>query len=202
MMMSIIRQSRSIAEMDHLAIIPLATTADDIEMISWAVMHGKPVLVGLEDMPAIIKLQEAGDDALSFAALYDNCLTLHEFERMKRHKVTSTDDLKLRLYKITLVAELDGVNARAQVLLKARNEIEAKKLLTEFSETEEFRRELTRRFVEYLFASDNVHVVSAGPLNRTSHGPTLQAAEKTRITPDFPLNRSHVMSIFGLYFAG
>jgi hypothetical protein len=33
----------------------------------------------------------------------------------------------------------------------------------------------------------------AAPLIRTSHGPTLQLTEKTRVTPETPLKRSHVI---------
>jgi hypothetical protein len=33
----------------------------------------------------------------------------------------------------------------------------------------------------------------AGDLARTSHGPTLQLTEKTRVTPETPLKRSHVI---------
>src|ERR1700722_11967545 len=122
-MMTLFRQDRANAQLDHLTVLSSATTADDIELVSWAFMHPKPVLVGLGDVPTIVKIQEAGDDGLTFRALFDDAITLREFNRMKAHKVDEREAIGDVLWRIELVTELRQ-HPRATFHLKSKNENE------------------------------------------------------------------------------
>ena len=89
MMLSVYRQGRTRSELDHNACIELAATSDDIELITFSFLNGKPALVGLNGGTAVVKPQEPGDEALSFESLYDTAVSGHEFQRLQRHQVKS-----------------------------------------------------------------------------------------------------------------
>jgi hypothetical protein len=91
MIMSVYRQGRSRIEIDHLALIAQAPNSNDISMISWAATGTKPVLASYDDVAAVIKNLESGDDGLSFETLYDQSLTLRDMRRMRAHQVDSPD---------------------------------------------------------------------------------------------------------------
>jgi len=170
MMMSVFRQDRAPIALDHLACLRLGTTSQDVEMISWAVLNGKPALVGLDDQPSIVKLQEAGDDAMSYAGLYDVALTLREFTRMKAHGVSELEAIGDVLYRITLIAEISD-NPRVTVLVKAKDETAVQLRLKELLATPEFSTQLSIALAKNLFANDAISLSTNGPLKLKDPAP-------------------------------
>ena len=163
MMMSVFRQGRPTTQLDHLACIKLATTEDDLDLITWAFLNEKPVLTALDQMACIVKLQEPGDAGHSFESLYDNCVTLRDLTRMKAHKVTKPDAIGPVLYELELIAEINFI-PRVLVRIKALNEVALRARLRELVNEETFREQLTLELVNQILISPEVSMVSTGGL--------------------------------------
>jgi hypothetical protein len=162
MMMSVFRQGRTRSEIDHLACIDLAATSEDIELITFSYLNEKPALVGLTGGTAVVKPQEAGDEALSFDTLYDTALTAHEFARLQRHGVKSPEDLGDRLYETEIVMEV-SFHPRAVIRLRAKDETAARaKLHALMQPGQVFLQRLCEEFCQQIVNSDYTSISSAG----------------------------------------
>ena len=170
MMMSVFYQGRTLTQLDHLACIEIATNNDDIEMITFAFLHDKPTLVGLDGKEAIIKPQQAGDEAMSFESLYDDCVSLRDFRTMQRHGVTSRDALLPLLYEVDLVAEIN-FRPRVKIRIRAKDEIALRARFRELLNEETFRAVLTQELASQIFTSDEVELASAGALKIADPAP-------------------------------
>jgi hypothetical protein len=86
------------------------------------------------------------------------------------------------LYQVTIVAEFDAF-PRARVLIRAANDADCQARLPRLVNDEEFRRQMTQAFVEYMFTSDSVRLVSSGALKVNDPAPE-NSPEWEFATPD------------------
>jgi hypothetical protein len=163
MMMSVFRQGRPRSQLDHLACMDIAASTLDLELITFAFMNAKATLVGMDGAEAIIKTLDAGDEAMSFEALYDSCITIRDLETMQRHKVTSPDALKSLLYQADLVFQVDFY-PRVRLNLRAKDEQDFRDRLTVLLDNDAFKLRLTEELANQIFTSEEVSLKSAGPL--------------------------------------
>ncbi len=162
MRMSVFRQGRTRSELDHLACMDTAASAVDLDLITFSFINGKPVIAGLEGATAVIKPLEAGDEALSFEGLYDSAVSAHDYERLKRHKVTLPDHLKPRLYEASLILEV-GFNPQVRVRITAKDDATARSKLRELMAPEHaFHQRLIEELSNQIFASDEIRLTTAG----------------------------------------
>jgi hypothetical protein len=171
MMMSVFRQGGRSQQLDHLAVIELATDEETTQMILFSRLHGRSALVGLTDGQAIIKPLETGDEALSFEALLDTCLSLRDYRRLAEHKKTSTDDLPDYIFEADVIAQID-FQPTIQLRLRAKDDLAARNLLKALMggktpENAQFRERLMDAIAIQLFLSDNIDFVSPGLLKVT-----------------------------------
>jgi hypothetical protein len=162
MMMSVFRQGRPRSQLDHLACLDIAASPIDLELITFAFMNAKATLVGMDGAEAIIKPLDAGDEAMSFEALYDSCITIRDLETMARHKVTSPDALKSLLYQADLVFQVD-FHPRVRLNLRAKDERDFRDQ-TKLLDNDAFKQRLTEEFANQIFTSEDVSLTTAGPL--------------------------------------
>lgn len=182
MLMALFRQGRPVTHLDHQAAMMAASSPDDVELVSWAFLHGRPCLTAIDDLPTIIAPQSAGDDGLSWEALYDTAMTLRDYRRVKEHGVQTLEELKPVLFRIRLIAQL-GDHPYVDFFLKSANDQAGRTRLAELVNEEEFRRELTLHLAERILTSDTVKLVSAGALKVNDPAPD-DAPEWEFITPD------------------
>ncbi len=171
MIMSVFRQGRPRLEVDHLALMAQAPNADDISMISWAVTNPKPVLASYEDTAAVIKNLEAGDDGLSFEALYDHSLSLRDMRRMRAHNVDSPDKLHSGLFRARLIIDVGDFVPSFIMQLKAKDDADAKAQLIAITRQPEFRAVFLERLVTALWEADGVHLGTTGMLKMDDIAP-------------------------------
>lgn len=163
MMMSVFRQGRPRAEVDHLALINTAASADDISLITWASVNPKPVLASYDDAAAVVKNLEAGDDGLSFETLYDDSLTLHDMRRMRAHQVDSPDHLHPGLYQARLIFDF-SFRPTVVVRFKAMDDRAARSVLGELLDGGDFREQIVVQLAHQIFSSDEVSALTTGCL--------------------------------------
>ena len=108
MKMSVYRQRTPRTEMEHGNCMRGSKTMEDIDLVELALATEKPVLMGLEGKSTIIKLFQEGDDALSFEALYDTCLTLTDLRNMKRAGVDKPEDVPEGKYRLEMIFRLEA----------------------------------------------------------------------------------------------
>jgi hypothetical protein len=182
MMMTVFRQAGRTSRLDHLAALELATSKEDIDLITWAFLNEKPALVGLDGQACIIKPQENGDDGMSFASLFDTALTPREYRRMKAHNVQSREAIGDVLYRVTLIAEFTQ-HPRATCLIRARDEIDFRQKLRRLLEDDAFKKQLTEALVEQIFTQDETSIVTPGALKLDDPAPK-DSPEYEFVTPD------------------
>jgi hypothetical protein len=163
MIMSIFRQGRPTTQLDHIAALKLATTEEDLDLITFAFLHEEAVLTALEQEACIVKPLESGDEGMSFASLYDVAITLRDFNRMKAHSVQSPEAIGPSLYETVLICEVE-FNPRVMVRLKSLDEKSAKAAIQVLIDTTDFREQLVREMVLQICNSDDVRWVTAGYL--------------------------------------
>jgi hypothetical protein len=161
MMMSVYRQGRTRSQLDHLACIDMAATAEDSDLITFALLNAKPTIVGLEGGTAVIKPLEAGDEAFTFETLYDTAVSAHDFDRLKRHQVRSPDELKPRLYELVIVANIDFC-PQVRVRLKAKDEHDARIRLRKLMEPGLFSQRMVEEMAKQIFDSDHTEIATPG----------------------------------------
>ena len=150
------------AELDHLACISMAVGPDDINMITWSLGSNRAALVGLGEATSIVKPLEDGDDKLSFDDLFDSALSMREYRRLKEHGVADTSELKDKLYRVTLVANLMAM-PQASCLIKAKDDVDLGKKLTELvHHNDDFSRELFLKIMEYMMTSGIARFATTG----------------------------------------
>lgn len=182
MMLSLFRADRPRTELDHLAAMDIATTAEDLDMITWAFVNEKAAMVALDGLPTIIKPTQAGDDGLSYVGLFDTALTLREFRRMKEHKVQDPTKLKDALYRITLIIEVNR-HPTVACLIRATDEVDFdKKIHRLLDASPEFREALINALVHVVITSSETSLVTAGPLKMKDPAPD-DAPEFEFLTP-------------------
>jgi hypothetical protein len=172
MKMSVFRQGRERAEMDHLACIERAVNNETIHMILHAHLQNQAVLVGLECGEAIIKPFAEGDDRLSFEDLYDTCVSLREFRRMRALKVTSRSEFPPHLYELSVAIE-PTVAPIARLRMKARSDLEVRaKLLGLVHSNPDFRQRLVSAWVHWMMHSDDeANIIHRGALKIEENAP-------------------------------
>jgi hypothetical protein len=139
-------------------------------MITFAFLNDKPTLVGLDGREAIIKPLGAGDEAMSFESLYDDCISLRDFRTMQRHKVTSRDALLPLLYEVDLIAEIN-FRPRVKIRIRAKDEVALRARFRELLNDEAFRAVLTQELASQIFTSDDVELATAGALKIADPAP-------------------------------
>jgi hypothetical protein len=88
-------------QVDHLKLMNQAADSEQLSMIlPCARRIQKPTLVALRGGTAVIKPFEAGDEGLSFEALYDTAITARDYKRMAKHNVSSPEELPPPLWRI------------------------------------------------------------------------------------------------------
>jgi hypothetical protein len=164
MMMSVFHQGGRTRQLDHLACIDIAVDTEAAEMILFAVLNNRSILVGLEDGEAIIKPLEAGDTSLSFEILYDSCISLREYRKMMELKLKSPSEFPPALYETEIVAQI-GFAPRVRLRLRAKDDVAVRALLLRLiNEDLVFREHLVRRFVSQIIDHDDVDLASRGAL--------------------------------------
>src|SRR5271166_3816952 len=97
MKMSVFRQQAEMVQFEHTACIGAATTEADVDLILLSLNIEKPALVGLDGQSSIVKPYVAGDETLSFEALYDDSLMI---------AAANNGDVRARLRKLNEHDEL------------------------------------------------------------------------------------------------
>lgn len=109
MMLSLYRQREKMQSLTNGACIAAAASEDDVRLIMTAVNTGRPAMAGIDGKPTIVKLQQEGDEALSFEALQDTCLTLTEIRKMREANVENPDEVPPDTYLVHVRCLLEGV---------------------------------------------------------------------------------------------
>ena len=163
MMMSVYTQGEGTRQLDHLICIRAAVDAESVAMVTFAVMHGKPVLVGIDGAQAIVKPLEAGDDGLSFESLYDDAVSGDDYRKMEKAGVTAREDIPPAIYQAVIHF---AVNATPQVRvrIKARNDAAARSALRGLFEDETFLAQVTTAIAKQLSEFTDVEAVTSGGL--------------------------------------
>jgi hypothetical protein len=161
MIMSIFRQGRPTTQLDHIAALKLATTEEDLDLITFAFLHEEAVLTALEQEACIVKPLESGDEGMSFASLYDVAITLRDFNRMKKHNVTDPQNFGDVLYEAELIFDIDFV-PQIMVHLKARDDQDAEAKMTRLLKETEFRTRLATVFCNFVFSHPDMNLRSPG----------------------------------------
>ena len=126
MMLSLYRRSEPVRRVDDAAVIA-AASRDDVKLLGTALRSSRAALIALDGKPTIVKAEAAGDDRLSFEALYDECLTQHDLERMQRAKVSSPDELPESACAVRIQLHVDEVvDVPLVIAVKTRDEVYAR----------------------------------------------------------------------------
>jgi hypothetical protein len=142
MLMSVFRREHRPGRLDHLTLISGASGPEEVAMITFALTMNQPVLASHEGAPAIIKPFAAGDELLSYDALYDTCITAKQYQRMRQAKVKKVEDLPLHLYEVELKLDIELINPGATVQLLAASDVDGRERLRRLVFDQEFRLRL------------------------------------------------------------
>src|SRR5436853_4600605 len=90
--LSVFRQQKPMFQIELPVAIQAATTEQDLDVLmKLGLRTDKPVLIGLDAQPSIVKKYVEGDETLSFEALYDTALTVNDLQKMERARVQSPE---------------------------------------------------------------------------------------------------------------
>ncbi len=163
MLMSVYTQGEGTRQLDHLICIRTAVDAESVAMITFAVMHGKPVLVGVDGAQSVVKPQETGDDGLSFESLYDDAITGDDYRKMEKAKVTAREAIPPAIYQAVIHFQVNAT-PKVRVRVKARNETAARSALRGLFEDETFLAQVTTMIAKQLSEFTDVEAVTSGGL--------------------------------------
>jgi hypothetical protein len=163
MMMSVYAEGKATRQIDHLICIRLAVDAESVAMITFAALHSKPVLVGIEGATTIVKPLENGDDALSFLALYDDSISSDDFRKMERAGVNSREAIPPAIYQAVIHFQVNAT-PKVCVRVKARNEAAARSALRDLFEDDIFLAQVTMAIAKKLSEFTDVEAVTSGGL--------------------------------------
>ena len=138
--MSVFRQQAAPLLWEQAACLREATSEADVDLISLAIRLAKPVLVGIAEQTSIVKPYQPGDEALSFEALYDTCVTLTDLQRMKRARVTSPEAIPPHRFRVDLVTTCQGV-FDIGLMISAANDGDVRRKLHDLFENDVLFRE-------------------------------------------------------------
>src|SRR5579859_3291375 len=165
MMLSLYRQREKMQSLTNGACIAAAASEDDVRLINLAVTTGRPVLAGIDGKPTIVKLQETGDEAQSFEALQDTCLTLTELRKMREADVENPDEVPPDTCLVHVRCMLEGI-IEFPLLITAKSNGTVQRRIRDLFENDPMFREswldqvlrLARRDCEISYHVDKVHI--------------------------------------------
>ena len=159
MKMSVFRQGDPPAVMDHLACVENAVDDDAVQMIMASIINNLTVLVGQRNGEAIIKPWIEGDQKLSFEGLYDQCISLMEFRRMRELKVKSTADFPPHLYEVRVALD-PQVLPQITMRLKAHNDMDANRKFKRLAGTNaDVQKALSLGWLEFMLTGTGAAVI-------------------------------------------
>jgi hypothetical protein len=160
--MSVFRREHKPGRVDHLNLISAASGSEEITMITFSLTMNQVVLASVEGAPAIIKPFAAGDELLSYDALYDTCITAKQYQRMRKAKVKKVEDLPLKLYEVELKLDIAFVTPGAVVRLRAASDTDGRERLSRIVKEMDFRMELLSHVTMQLVNSIAADVTNDG----------------------------------------
>jgi hypothetical protein len=163
MMMSVYTQGEVTRQLEHLICIRAAVDAESVAMITFAVMHGKPVLVGIDGAQSVVKPLENGDDGLSFESLFDDAISGDDYRKMEKAKVTAREDIPPAIYQALIHFQVNAT-PKVRVRVKARNETAARSVLRGLFEDETFLAQVTTATAKQLSEFTDIEAVTSGGL--------------------------------------
>jgi hypothetical protein len=161
MMMSVYTQGEVTRQLDHLICIRAAVDAESVAMITFALMHGKPVLVGIDGAQSVVKPLENGDDGLSFESLYDDAISGDDYRKMEKAKVTARADIPPAIYEAAIHFRVNAT-PKLRVRIKARNEAVARSVLRSLFGDDTFIARVTTAIAKQLSEFTDVEAVTSG----------------------------------------
>ena len=132
-----------------------------VSMITFAVLHGKPVLVGVDGAQSVVKPLENGDEGLSFESLFDDAISGDDYRKMERAGVISREAIPPAIYEALIRVKV-GVSPQVRVRIQARNDAEMRRGLRGLFENEAFLGELITILARQLCESTDIAAVTSG----------------------------------------
>jgi hypothetical protein len=146
--MSIYRAREARAVWDQRVVL-LATQKEDIPLVRIALETGKPVLVGLDGIPTIVKPQGDGDEKQRFESLFDDALTGVDLQKMQDANVSHPDQIPLVPYRVELRVVCD-FDTRIVLALLAKNVGEIRPTVRDLMNQEPFQMAFMEQVAEAL----------------------------------------------------
>lgn len=163
--LSVFRQQKPMIKIELPVAIQAATTEQDLDVLMKLGMRtDKPVLIGLDAQPSIVKKYVEGDETLSFEALYDTALTVNDLQKMERAGVPSPDAIPREMFHIDLQVGIDCV-IDLRLLVAAAEHGEVRRQLRDLHNTDPMFREalheaivagLRRQDVDLVFSTHEI----------------------------------------------
>jgi len=158
MKMSVFRQQAEMVQFEHTACIGAATTEADVDLILLSLNIEKPALVGLDGQSSIVKPYVAGDETLSFEALYDDAITSSDLAKMKERRVSSPADMPLEKFRVDLAVTIEGL-VDVSLMIAAANNGDVRARLRKLNEHDELFREALYEAAMREFRRSNGEVI-------------------------------------------
>lgn len=108
MMITIYRRRQEPEALEDPAVIAKCKNREEDALFGLAIQTGKPVLMTLGGESVIVKIADAGDDKLSYDALYDTALTATDLQRMKEAGVEQPEDVPLETFDVDVAFAIEG----------------------------------------------------------------------------------------------
>jgi hypothetical protein len=152
MMMSVFTQRQPTRQLEHLALMRLATGAQSKEMVLFAQAQVQACLVVIEGQSAVVKPMAPDDNRLSFESLYDHCITPRDYQRMSEAQVSDLEMLPPSLFEAAMVIE--GYFRRVVTIrLKAKDQIAAQNRFRELREDDVFQKKFCKEVADYMWSA-------------------------------------------------
>ena len=117
MNLSVFRSRKPMFQLDLATAMQAVTTEQDLDVLmKLGIPNEKPVLIGLDNEPSIVKPYAEGDENQTFEALYDIALTVSDLNKMQRAGAETPDAIPPELFLVDLQVGIDCViDLRLQV---------------------------------------------------------------------------------------
>jgi hypothetical protein len=162
MMMTVLRQGQPTKQLDHLACVDIAIDSEAAEMILHANNQQTAVLVGTELGEVIIKPAEASDATVRFEDLYDTAVSIREYRKMVRLRLSSTEQFPPIPFEAEILMSEINFVPRVRIRFQAKSEQTARAALNALVNKPDFREQLLRRIVMQMINSEHVSLTTKG----------------------------------------
>ena len=142
MNLSVFRSRKPMFQMDLATAIQAVTTEQDLDVLmKLGIPNEKPVLIGLDNEPSVVKPYAEGDENQTFEALYDIALTVSDLQKMQRAGAETPDAIPPERFLVDLQVGIDYV-IELSLQVVATNRGSVRKQVEELFNTDPMFREL------------------------------------------------------------